>query len=113
MALNYIKTMMTILVFLILSSWFLGEMTGSSYILLNPVTWVIISIEIAAVIVAPVGVLGVGNLVRTVAIGVLFGTMVLTFFVDMLYNSLPMLWGIVVVPIYFALGFMMIEAGKG
>ena len=113
MAIAYIKTMMTIIVFLILSSWFLAEMTGSSYILLNPVTWAIIGIELAAVIVAPVGVLGIGNLVRTVAIGVLFGTMVLTFFVDMLYNSMPMLWGVVIVPIYFALGFMMIEVGKG
>lgn len=108
----YVKTMFSMLVFMIFVSWLVGEITGIAYILLNPITWIIITLEMAAVVVAPTGVLIAGNTVRTIAMGVLFGTMFITFFVDLLYNSMPIVWGILIVPIYITLGFMLIEAGK-
>lgn len=105
---TYIKMLMSMMIFMIFLGWLLGEMSGESYVLLSPITWTIITIEVGAVI-------GLANtpVLKGGAMVVLFATMVGTFFVDLFFNQMPIVWGILFVPMYIAMGFMMMEAGKG
>lgn len=97
----------SIMLFLIFLGWMLGEITGSAYALMTPTTWLIITAEMVAVIA-----LANTPIAKGASIAVLFGTLVVTFFVDLYFNQMPVLWGILFVPLYLMLGFICLEAGK-
>lgn len=112
----YIKIILSSLIFLIFSAWIISEMTGGSYILLNPITLTLIVAELLVAIVSPeISILGsnVGQTPKRVALGLFFGTTLFTTAFDLLFNSLPVVYGIIAVPVYIALGFGLIEAGRG
>jgi hypothetical protein len=108
----YMKTLMTILIFLVLSSWLIGQITGVSYALLSPVTLGAMVIELVIAVALGTTTIGVGNQLRNIAIGAFFGTLVLTMSLDLFFNSMPIVYGIVIVPIYLVLGFIFLEVGK-
>lgn len=106
MASNY-GALISILFFMIFLGWILGEMTGTSYILLNPITWL-------ALTGAMVGAIAVSNtpVAKGVAMAVIFGVLISVLFVDMFFNQMSLLWGLLFVPLYLILGFEFLEVGK-
>jgi hypothetical protein len=113
----YMQALMTILFFLMASGWFIGQMTGVEYILLSPITLGILAVELGVAIV-----LGTGTITtllfstpfspRNIALGFFFGTLTLALSFDLIFNSMPIIYGMICVPIYIVLGFIMMEAGK-
>lgn len=95
---------------MIFLGWIIGEITGFDYILLNPITWTILTVELIAAMSVPDTVIANAKPALT---GTFFVTLVSVLFVDLFFNQMPILWGILFVPLYITLGFIMMEAGKG
>lgn len=113
---SYIEILLTSLVFLLVSAYFISGLTGSSFLLLNPVTLGLITVELLVAIASPQAEVlgsGIGETPKRIALAAFFGTALFTTGFDVLFNSMPVFYGLICVVIYVALGFSMIEAGKG
>ena len=113
---SYIEILLTSLIFLLVSAYFVSGLQGTSFVLINPITLVVIAAELLIAIASPqVEILGsgAGETPKRLALAAFFGTTLFTTGFDILYNSMPVFYGLICVVVYVALGFSMIEAGKG
>jgi hypothetical protein len=56
--------------------------------------------------------IGVGNQLRNIAIGLFFGTLLVTLAIDVFFYQMSLVYGLVIIPMYLALGFIFLEVGK-